>query len=269
VPVETPAPAPAPTPTPTPTPAPAATEPPPPPQYQTLGKPEREEAEGDWDPWEHVRGNRHEGFFFLKHRRLGLGRRPVDFVGENHVGEDRPLEEPELALARNRILKNHLGARDVAGHQVRRELNALERQVQRLRQGRYQQRFGETRHADQQGVAAGQNGDEHLLDDLFLADDDLAQFGFDPGARGFQEFNRPLVLVRGLHGGFGGSQFAQRFNPLHAVRSGSHLLHGRQEQTNQNGDDRNHHQQLDQCKRMEHFGTIFGIRQFYLVLLLQ
>ena len=32
-------------------------------------------------------------------------------------------------------------------------------------------------HADQQAVPAGEDGGEDLLDDLVLADDDLAQFG--------------------------------------------------------------------------------------------
>ena len=30
---------------------------------------------------------------------LGLGRRAVDFVGQDHVGEQRPFEELELAAA--------------------------------------------------------------------------------------------------------------------------------------------------------------------------
>ena len=37
-------------------------------------------------------------------------------------------------------------------------------------------RLGQARHADQQAVAAGEDGGEHLLDHLVLADDDLLQF---------------------------------------------------------------------------------------------
>jgi hypothetical protein len=33
----------------------------------------------------------------LQQRRLRLGRRAVDLVGQQHVGEDRPLHEAELA----------------------------------------------------------------------------------------------------------------------------------------------------------------------------
>ena len=38
------------------------------------------------------------------------------------------------------------------------------------------QRLGQARHADQQAVAAGEDGGEDLLDHLVLADDDLLQF---------------------------------------------------------------------------------------------
>ncbi len=37
-------------------------------------------------------------------------------------------------------------------------------------------RLGQARHADQQAVAAGEDGGEDLLDDVVLADDDLLQF---------------------------------------------------------------------------------------------
>ena len=36
---------------------------------------------------------------------------------------------------------------------------------------------------------------------------------------------------------------------LHAVGGLTHLLHGRQKQAHQNGNDRNDHQQLDECER--------------------
>ena len=39
----------------------------------------------------------------LEQRRLGLGRRAVDLVGEQQVGEHRPLAEPELARRPGRL----------------------------------------------------------------------------------------------------------------------------------------------------------------------
>ena len=40
-----------------------------------------------------------------------------------------------------------------------------------------QQRLRQAGHAGDQAVAAGEERDQHLLDDLVLADDDLAQLG--------------------------------------------------------------------------------------------
>ena len=89
------------------------------------------------------------------------------------------------------VLLDDLGAGDVAGHQVGRELDALERQVQRLGQRADQQRLGQARHAFQQGVAAGEDGDQHLLDHFVLADDDLGQLVADA----------VVGLLAVLHGG--------------------------------------------------------------------
>ena len=45
-----------------------------------------------------------------------------------------------------------------------------------------QQGLGETGHADDQAVAAGHYGNQHLLDDALLADDQLCQFLAGPPA---------------------------------------------------------------------------------------
>ena len=113
----------------------------------------------------------------LQQRGLGLGRCAVDLVGQHDVGEDRPVDEAEAPLARGRVLVDDLGARDVAGHQVGRELDAGEPQLQGLGQRRDGERLGQARHADRQAVAAGERADEHLLDHLVLADDDLVDLG--------------------------------------------------------------------------------------------
>ena len=98
--------------------------------------------------------------------------RPV-LHGQDNVREHRPAHEPELPLAGGRILVDDLRARDVAGHQVGRELNARELQVQSLGQGRDGQRLCQARHADRQAMPPGECADEHLLDHLVLADNDL------------------------------------------------------------------------------------------------
>ena len=77
------------------------------------------------------------------------------------------------------VLVEDLGAGDVGRHQVGRELDALEAQVEDLGQRAHQQRLGETGHAGQQAVPAGEQGHQHLVDRPLLADDHLAQFAQD------------------------------------------------------------------------------------------
>ena len=84
-----------------------------------------------------------------------------------------PCTKRKRPLAGGRVLLDDLGAGDVAGHQVGRELDAAELQVQGPGQGGDGQRLGQPRHADRQAVAAGEQADQHLLDHLLLTDDDL------------------------------------------------------------------------------------------------
>ena len=82
-----------------------------------------------------------------------------------------PLQEAEHALARRAVFFQHVAARDVARHQVGRELNAMERQVHQRRQLRNQQRLGQPRHALQNAMPAAQDADHQLLGDVLHADD--------------------------------------------------------------------------------------------------
>ena len=118
----------------------------------------------------------------FEQRGLRLGRRAVDFVGENHVGEDRAAHEDHAPLAAG-VLEN-LRAGDVRGHEVGRELDALEFEVENLRDGFDEQRLGQAGRAGDQAMPAGKQRDEDLLDHFLLADDDLGEFGFDPRAAG-------------------------------------------------------------------------------------
>ena len=74
------------------------------------------------------------------------------------------------------VFFQHVGAGDVRGHQVGRELNALEADVEDPGQRADHQRLGQAGHAFQQAMPAGEDGGEELLDDFVLADDDLLQF---------------------------------------------------------------------------------------------
>jgi hypothetical protein len=123
-----------------------------------------------------VRGSA-DGYLVLLHgleqRRLGLGWRPVDLVGQHYVGEDGAVHEPEGPLAAAQILFDDLRAGDVAGHQVGGELDAVEAQIQRRGHGRDHEGLGQARYPDQEGVPAGQDRRDDAVDRLFLPHDAL------------------------------------------------------------------------------------------------
>ena len=90
-----------------------------------------------------------------------------------------PGREHHLAAAGRRVLLDDVGAGDVRRHQVGRELDAVELQVEHLRQRRDEQRLRQPGHADDQAVAADEQRQQHELDDVALADDALLQLGDD------------------------------------------------------------------------------------------
>ena len=85
-----------------------------------------------------------------------------------------PADVAEFALAVGRLVEDHRPG-DVRGHQVRRELDALEVHVQNLGDARDHERLGEAGDADEQAVAAGEDRGEDLLDHVVLADEDAAE----------------------------------------------------------------------------------------------
>ncbi len=93
----------------------------------------------------------------LQKSRLRLGRRAVDLVGENDVGEDRAGHEHELAAAACRVLLDNLCTGDVRGHEIRRELHPLERNSHDLRDGGHQKSLGQTRDAHKEGVVMAED----------------------------------------------------------------------------------------------------------------
>lgn len=87
-----------------------------------------------------------DGDPFLGHRfeqtALGFGGRPVDFVGEDDVREDRTAPELEIVG----LLVVDVQPDDVARQQVARELDALERTVERLRERPRERRLADPRN---------------------------------------------------------------------------------------------------------------------------
>ena len=70
----------------------------------------------------------------------------------------------------------HMGADDVAGHQIRRALHAFEFAAEHARQGLGQQGLAEAGPTLHQHVAARDQRDTQRADDVFGADDDAREF---------------------------------------------------------------------------------------------
>ena len=109
----------------------------------------------------------------LEQRGLGLGRRAVDLVGEQDVREHRSAHEHHLPLSGFRIVLNDVGTGDVRRHQIGGELNAIELQVEDIGESLDDQGLGETGYTGDDAIAADQNRQQDLLEDLVLADDPL------------------------------------------------------------------------------------------------
>ncbi len=138
-------------------------------------------------------------------RSLGLGRGAVDLVGEDDVGEDGTGQELEGLAAGVLVVEDDLGAGDVAGHQVGRELDAFEGKLQGLGERRNEESLGEAGDAHEQGVVSGEDGDEDFIDHVGLPDDDLGDLLEERGVSVAHELDR-LVVV-----GSGGKSGGERF----------------------------------------------------------
>ena len=105
----------------------------------------------------------------LQQRALHLGRRAVDLVGEQQIGEHRPLAHAELA--RLRLVDQR--ADQVGGQQVGGELNPLITRVQGLGERGHRQGLGDAGNPLDQHVAIGEEADQQPFQHVALADDDL------------------------------------------------------------------------------------------------
>ena len=108
-----------------------------------------------------------------------------------------PLRNLNAALARDRVVLEDLRAGDVRGHEVGRELDAAELEIEDLGEGRNEEGLRQARNADQQAVPIREEDREQLLHDGVLSDDHLAQLGQDLGAGALKLFEKAHIALRG------------------------------------------------------------------------
>ena len=141
----------------------------------------------------------------LQQRRLGLRGRAVHLVGEDDVRKHRPPHEAEAALPGGDVLFDDLRAGDVGRHQVGRELDPRELELERFGDGLHHQRLRESGHADEQRVAARENRGEDAVQHIPLAHDALADLSEQVGARGRKALEQ-LDIAGGSGRGRAGSR---------------------------------------------------------------
>ena len=115
----------------------------------------------------------------LEQRRLRLRRGPVDLVSQDDVREDGAGSKHHLATAGGRILLHQIRGGDVRGHQVGRELDTRELQLEHLCHGVDEQRLGEARHTDDEAVTADEECQQNLRHHIVLSDNNLLEFRDD------------------------------------------------------------------------------------------
>ncbi len=97
-------------------------------------------------------------------------------------------------MAGRQVFLDDVGASDIGGHQVRRELNAPEREIQRVGDRTHHQSLRRARQACNQTVAAHEERDQHLVQNLVLAHDHLAHLLDDAFAHRVKAFDALLEL---------------------------------------------------------------------------
>ena len=77
------------------------------------------------------------------------------------------------------LFVENFGSRDVGGHQIGRELDTLEIQIQDVSECLDEEGLGQPGNPRNQAMTGGEERDQHLLDGFVLSDDDLPQLGED------------------------------------------------------------------------------------------
>lgn len=98
-------------------------------------------------------------------------------VRKDHVCEDGAFHKFKDPPSGADVLFEHFRPGNVRWHQIGGELDPFEAEIQNLGQSGNQESLRQTRNSDEEGVGATENGDEKLLDDLVLSDDDQFELG--------------------------------------------------------------------------------------------
>ena len=94
----------------------------------------------------------------------------------------------------SRVFLDEVGTGDVRRHQIGRELDARELEVEHLGDGVHDQGLRETGDAGDDAIAPHEERQEHLLDRLFLADDELAELRGDVLIGGLEAIRQGNVV---------------------------------------------------------------------------
>ena len=133
----------------------------------------------------------------LQQSRLGLGRRTIDLIGQKDVGEDRAFLEVEMFFA-GVALVHHVTPHDITRHEVGRELDAREGQMQNVGDRRHDLGLADTGNTLEQHVSLGKQADQSAVDDFIVTDDDLGDLFLDQ-LEAFGELTDLIVDLCGRH----------------------------------------------------------------------
>ena len=109
----------------------------------------------------------------LEQGALGLGRRAIDLIGEQHIGEYRTAHDAQFA---RRVVEHRMSG-DVRWHEVRGELDPGYLKRHGLRQCPHQQRLAEPGDPFDQHVSRHDQRNDDLIDHLILANQRVANLG--------------------------------------------------------------------------------------------
>ena len=134
----------------------------------------------------------------FQQRRLGFRRRPIDLIGEDNIGEHRTALKLKDFAPRS-IVGEHIGAGDVRRHEIRRKLHPGKSQAQAFAEAAHHQGLAQPGHSFEQTMAAADQRNKNLLDQIFMADNDARHLRFQFVEGTLRALDAEFNLVHGFH----------------------------------------------------------------------